>query len=453
MDRRRFIQLGAGAAGVTALGSLLAACGSDSGETSTSGPSTTSSSTSTTTAVDGTTSTTAGAATTSTTARAAKAASQQATTTTQKVSGPPRKVTLGFIALTDAAPLIMAKELGYFAERGLDVTLVKQASWPATRDNLLSGQIDGAHCLSTMPYSVASGISGSSTDLKIAMILNNNGQAITLSNEYKAAAYGNLAEAKKVLESKEPTLAMTYPGGTHDLWLRYWLKATKADPTKVKIIAIPPPQMVANMKVDTMDGFCVGEPWNAVAVQQSIGFTHLATQDIWLHHPEKALVVNPKMAADTAVMQQLMGATLQACKWLDDMGNRAKCATTIGAPAYINAPAADIQGRLLGKYDLGAGLGTKDFQGEQMLFFRDGQTNFPRRSYGVWALAQYQRLGLLKSAPDYKVIDSIVLTDLYAKVAEAEKIAIPNDDMKPFEVRLDGATFDPKKPADEAARA
>ena len=413
-DRRRFLRLGVAVAGVVAGGGLLAACGDDEPGSA------------------------AGAAT---------------DTTTTKPSGPARKLTLGFIALTDSAPLIMAKELGYFAQRGLDVTLVKQASWPATRDNLLSAQIDGAHCLATMPFSVASGISGAGTDLKIAMILNNNGQAITLHKDLAAAGYGDLDAAKKLLESRNPTLAMTYPGGTHDLWLRYWLKATGTDAAKVKIIPIPPPQMVANMQVGTMDGYCVGEPWNAVAVAQGIGFTHLTTQDLWLHHPEKALVVNPKLAADKAVMVELIGATLQACEWLDNLDNRAKAATTIGAPAYVNAPAAEIQGRLLGKYELGADLGSKDFKGKQMLFFRDGTTNFPRRSYGYWALAQYQRLGLLRDAPDYaSIVDSTVLTDIYAEAAEQAKVDVPDDDMSPFDVVLDHATFDPKNPQEEVGR-
>src|SRR2546430_6322550 len=165
-----------------------------------------------------------------------------------------RPVTLGFIALTDCASLVMAHELGYFAERDLEVTLQKQASWPATRDALLNNQIDGAHCLFSMPLSVATGIGGvaGNTALKIAMVLNNNGQAITLKKDYAAAGYGNLAKARKVLEAKTPTMAMTFPGGTHDMWLRYWLRATGADESAVKIIPIPPPQMVANMNVGTM---------------------------------------------------------------------------------------------------------------------------------------------------------------------------------------------------------
>jgi nitrate/nitrite transport system substrate-binding protein len=387
-----------------------------------------------------------------------KTATADSTTTSaaasSKPTGPPLKLTLGFIALTDCSPLIIAKEKGFYEARGLDVTLVKQASWPATRDNLQSGQIDGAHCLNWMPYSVATGLGGNgATDLKVAMMLNNNGQAITLEKSMADAGYGDLDKAKDVLDAKPRTLAMTFPGGTHDLWLRYWLRATGADESKAKINPIPPPQMVANMKVGNMDAFCVGEPWNAVAVQQDIGFTHIATQDIWLHHPEKALVVNAKTAADTEALHRLILGTLDACKWLDDLDNRSDAAEIVGAPAYINAPAAEIRGRLLGKYDLGAGLGSKDFKGAQMMFHRDGETNAPLASYGMWGLAQYQRLGMLKAAPDYKALTkAIVLTDAYAKAAKEFGIDVP-DDMQKFELKLDNATFDPNKPEVEAKRA
>lgn len=366
----------------------------------------------------------------------------------------PRKVKLGFIALTDCASLVMAKELGYFTELDLDVTIEKQASWPATRDNLLNNGLDGAHCLSSMPFSLATGIGGQGTALKIAMILNNNGQAITLNKDFASVGYGDLAKAKAVLESKEPTLAMTFPGGTHDTWLRYWLKATGADASKVKIISIPPPQMVANMKAGAMDGYCVGEPWNAVAVQQGIGFTHLTTQDLWANHPEKALVVSEKFATEQPeVLTDLMTAVLKASKWLDDFSNRPKAAEVLGGASYVNAPAADIAGRLAGTYDLGAGLPARTYEGDQMVFFRDGAVNSPRRSHAVWFLAQYQRSGLLKEAPPHmQLADSIILRDAYEKAAMAAKIDVPDDDMAPFEVKLDGVTFDPAKPEEEVER-
>jgi nitrate/nitrite transport system substrate-binding protein len=368
-----------------------------------------------------------------------------------------RPVTLGFIALTDCASLVMAKELGYFEDQGLDVTLQKQASWPATRDALLNKQIDGAHCLFGMPFSVATGLGGPArnTSLKIAMVLSNNGQAITLKKDYAAAGYGDLAKARKVLTAKTPTMAMTFPGGTHDMWLRYWLRATKVDPSAVKIIPIPPAQMVANMSVGTMDGYCVGEPWNAVAVEQDIGFTAVTSQDIWTNHPEKALVVNEEFATTKQdVLEDVMIAVLRASKWLDVRANRAKAATTIGVPEYVNAVPSAIAGRLTGTYALGGGLGTKTFKDDSMMFYRDGDVNFPRRAHAMWFLAQYRRLGLLSTDPDYKALaDAILLQDVYKKVAASQKVAVPDDDMKPFAVKLDSATFDPAKPQLEVKRA
>ena len=234
MHRRDFLKAGGAAVIAPSLAGLLAACGKDDSKS----------------------------ATTDTTASGPAA-------TTARSSVAPRKVKLGFIALTDCASIVMAKELGYFTERDLDVTIEKQASWPATRDNLLNNGLDGAHCLSSMPYSVATGVSGQGTALKIAMMLNNNGQAITLNKDFASVGYGDLARAKAALESKEPTLAMTYPGGTHDTWLRYWLKATKADTSKIKIIAIPPPQMVANMKAGAMDGDRKSTRLNSSHIQKS----------------------------------------------------------------------------------------------------------------------------------------------------------------------------------------
>jgi nitrate/nitrite transport system substrate-binding protein len=366
-----------------------------------------------------------------------------------------RKVKLGFIALTDAAPIIMAKELGFFAERSLEVEVLKQASWPALRDALLTNQIDGAHCLFGMPFSVATGVGGNrSKDLKIAMILNQNGQGITLQRDIKEVGYGDLAGAKEWLESKDaPSLGMTFPGGTHDMWLRYWLAATKADISRIKISPIPPPQMVQNMTVGNVQGYCVGEPWNAVAVQKAVGFTHLATQDIWQGHSEKALVVSSKFAADTDTLKDVMGAVLKASKWLDDLANRSKAADTISVEKYVNAPANDIRGRLVGSYDFGPGIGKKDFKGDQMQFFQNGVVSFPRKSHAMWFMASYVRFGLLKEAPAYKQIaDELILSDLYADVAKAEGITIPDDDMSSFELKLDKAVFDPKNPQAEASR-
>lgn len=367
-----------------------------------------------------------------------------------------RKVKLGFIALTDCSSILMAKELGYFEERGVDVTIEKQASWPATRDNLLTNQIDGCHGLYTLPLSVATGIGGDRRrDIFVAMMINNNGQAITLNKTLADAGYGDAEKAAAAIAAAGgANLAMTFPGGTHDLWLRYWLLAGGVPLDSVGIEAVPPAQMVQNMATNNVQGFCVGEPWGAVAVRQDIGFTHLATQDLWQNHPEKAFLVTRKFKEERPdVVKDCMAAILKASKWLDDFDNRDEAAEVVGAEHYISAPAAEIAGRLNGVYDLGAELGEKDYAGDQMTFFRNGEVNLPRKSHYIWAMAQYQRMGYLTEAPPYQELaDELILSDFYEEVAEAEGIDIPDDDMQPFEVQLDGITFDPANPDEEASR-
>ncbi len=197
--------------------------------------------------------------------------------------GSGEKIRVGFIALTDCASLVMAEALGLYKQYGLNVEIQKQASWANVRDGLLTGELDAAHCLFGMPFSVYTGVGGEAgKEMQIAMVLSTNGQAITLAGDEFGGKVG-FREVDKVAaavdelkQDKEVTFAMTFPGGTHDMWLRYWLAAAGVDQQTVKIITIPPPQMVANMKVGNMDGFCVGEPWNGIAVSEGVGFTHLA---------------------------------------------------------------------------------------------------------------------------------------------------------------------------------
>jgi nitrate/nitrite transport system substrate-binding protein len=364
-------------------------------------------------------------------------------------------IRLGYIPLTDCAPLVMAKELGYFAKYGLNVEVTKEASWANVRDKLLTGELEGAHCLFSMPFSVYTGVGGKEgSEMKIAMVLNNNGQAITLSKDFcgkvgfKQTAKVAPVVAAKLKADKEVTFAMTFPGGTHDIWLRYWLAAAGVSQKTSKIITIPPPQMVANMKVGNMDGFCVGEPWNGVAVKQDIGFTEISTQDIWKHHPEKALVVNKKFSEErTAELKLVMKAVLEACKWLDNRANRKKASSVIGK--YINAPADVIEARLMGDYNLGCSQGTEIYTDDYMLYHRNGETNLPRKSHAIWFMAQFMRFDYLQVAPDYKAIaDKLILQDLYKEVATSMGIKIPTDDMKPFTIDLDKSTFDPNNPGD-----
>lgn len=363
------------------------------------------------------------------------------------------KIKIGFIPLTDCASVVMAHELGLYKKHGLDVEVTREASWATIRDKVLSGDLQGAHCLFGMPFSVYTGVGGAaSSEMHVAMILNNNGQAITLAKDFcPTVAFREVGKVKATVEAmkakKTVTFAMTFPGGTHDLWLRYWLAAAGVDQKAVKVITIPPPQMVANMKVGNMDGYSVGEPWNGVGVQQAIGTTHIASQDIWKHHPEKALVVNKTFSTTRRdELKAVMKAVLEASIWLDDLNNRKQAAAVIGKAAYVNAPPEVIEARLRGEYDLGCGA-KHTYTDDYMLFHRGGQTNFPRKSHAIWFMAQYKRFGYLTAAPDYKgIADKLILQDVYAEVAKSMNIALPDDDMKPFTLTLDNVTFDPAQP-------
>jgi nitrate/nitrite transport system substrate-binding protein len=374
----------------------------------------------------------------------------------QATSG--EKIKIGFIALTDAASVIIAKEKGFFDKYGLNVELVKQASWAATRDNLLTGEIHAAHTLFGMPFSVYTGVGGAAgKQIDIAMVLSNNGQGITLSKQgfEGKVGYRDLTGLKSAVEAlqakKEVTFAMTFPGGTHDIWLRYWLAASGVDQKTVKIITVPPPQMVANMKVGNMDGYSVGEPWNGVGVKESIGFTTITSQDVWQHHPEKVLGVNHDFAQKRRPdLKLVMRAVLEASQFVEDPKNTAEVARTIGATAYVNAPADVIDARLSGDFELGGNLGRKLFTDDSMRFFKaDGTVNAPRPAHAIWFMAQFVRFGYLKEMPsDARAIaEKIILSDLYREVAHEMDIPVPDDGMAPFTVQLDNARFDPADPA------
>lgn len=373
---------------------------------------------------------------------------------------PKRVVKLGFIPLTDCAPLVIAKEMGFFAKYGVDVQLSKEASWAVVRDKILNGELDGAHCLFSMPFSVYTGVGGKAgSEMRIAMTLNNNGQAITLSKDFcGSVGYNDLkkvASAVKELKTKkEVTFAMTFPGGTHDIWLRNWLAAAGVNSKSVGIITIPPPQMVANMKVDNMEGFCVGEPWNGVAATQNIGFTHIASQDIWKDHPEKALVVNKAFSeTEKEDLKNVMKAIIEACKWLDVMSNRKKAAQFLSKPNYVNAAVQVIEARLMGSTDIGCDLGVKKYKDDYMIFYKGGAVNTPKLSYGIWFLAQYMRFGLINSAPNYKAVaDKLIMNDLYEEVAKSMNVPL-QPDMKPFKTNIETITFDPNNPAPYIAAA
>ena len=381
-------------------------------------------------------------------------------------SGPETaKAILGYIALTDASPLVIAKEKGLFAKHGVpDVEVAKQASWGATRDNLALGSerngIDGAHILTPMPYLMTAGkVTQNNVPVPMHILarLNYDCQAISLSNEYKDVKIGlDAAPLKAAFEKKKAagrpvSVAMTFPGGTHDLWIRYWLAAGGIDPDRdVSTIVVPPPQMVANMKVGNMDAFCVGEPWNEQLVHQNIGYTALTTGELWANHPEKSLGMRAAFVdrypnTTRAILMAVMAAQM----WCDKPENKAEMAEIVGRRQWFNVPVADIIGRIRGDIDYGHGRVAK---GTKLgMEFWDGGVSYPYRSHDLWFLTEDIRWGKFEPTLDTKaLIAKVNREDLWRDAAKALAVRaadIPASPSRGKETFFDGKVFDPEDPA------
>ncbi len=355
---------------------------------------------------------------------------------------------IGFIPLTDCASVVMAGELGLYKKHGLNVAVTKEASWAGVRDKLINGELDAAHVLYGLVYGVHMGIGGSQKDMAVLMSLNNNGQAITLSNQLKAKGVTDGASLKKLIDSdkRDYTFAHTFPTGTHAMWIYYWLAQHGINPfADVKTITVPPPQMVANMRVGNMDGYCVGEPWNARAIADGIGFTATTTQDIWKDHPEKVLGTTLEFTQKNPnTTRAIVMAVLEAAKYIDTTANRPGVAKIIASKSYVNAPEEVIEGRFLGDYDNGNGKTWKD--PNFMKFYNDGAVNFPYYSDGMWFLTQHKRWGVVKEHPDYlAVAKKVNQVEPYKQAASQLKISVPGDALRSTTF-FDGVVWDGKNP-------
>ncbi|MGA1623864.1 MAG: CmpA/NrtA family ABC transporter substrate-binding protein [Synechocystis sp.] len=366
---------------------------------------------------------------------------------------------LGFIALTDASPLIIAKEKGIFAKYGMpDVEIVKQASWGTTRDNLVlgsgSGGIDGAHILTPMVYLISMGTvtDGKPTPMYVMARLNVNGQGILLNNKYKELQIGDDAGPLKDAFGKvtDAKAAMTFPGGTHDLWLRYWLAAAGITPGQdVSTIVVPPPQMVANVKVNAMEAFCVGEPWPLQTVNQKVGYQAVTTGQLWKNHPEKALGMradwvdqNPKAA------KALLMATLEGQQWCDKPENKEEMCQIVSKREWFKVPYEDIVDRSKGDYDFGDGETFNDPDVMQKYWMDNA--SYPFKSHDLWFLTENIRWGYLPQNTDTKaIVDQVNREDLWREAAQAIGVPaseIPTSTSRGIETFFDGVQFDPENP-------
>jgi nitrate/nitrite transport system substrate-binding protein len=396
--------------------------------------------------------------------QAAKPAAGDAAPAAAPSTDPPETTDakLGFIALTDSAPLIIAKVKGLFDKYGMTgVEVTKQASWGTTRDNLVLGSagggIDGAHILTPIPYLISEGIvtDGKKVPMYILARLNTNGQGISLSNDYLDLKVGvdsaPLKEvfAKRKAEGKELKAAVTFPGGTHDLWMRYWLSAGGIDPDQdISTIVVPPPQMVANVKVGNMDAFCVGEPWPLQTVNQKIGYTALTTGQMWKDHPEKALGMRADWVdANPKAAKALLMGVMEAAMWCDMPENKQEMCEILSERAWFNVPVADIIDRSQGKFDFGNGK-VEDLPDLQQKYWADS-ASYPFKSHDLWFLTENIRWGTLPPDTDTKaLVDKVNREDLWKEAATAlgQEAAIPKSSSRGIETFFDGVKFDPEDP-------
>jgi nitrate/nitrite transport system substrate-binding protein len=361
----------------------------------------------------------------------------------------------GIIALTDCSPIVIAHEKGLFKKFGINSTVIKGASWAAIRDSLSNGDLQATHMLIGMPIASTMGLGGAPKKPMVApWILNRNGQAITLKKDLVGKVGEDPKPLKALVDAAKAagtpmTFAMTFPPGTHAMWIRYWLAAGGVHPgdaagaaADISLITIPPPQMVANMKVGKMDGFCVGEPWNARAIADEIGFTAITTQGIWKDHPEKVCAFTEEFAAQNPkTVKAVLKALHEASVWLDKLENREEQAQIVSAATYINCPPETILGRLQGKYIMGDG---RKFKDPNYMIFSDRNCNYPQPKFAKWWLTQLRRWGFTEGAPDYEgIAKQVMRTDLYEEAMKEIGFAHGGLDEKP-ETFFDGKIFDPK---------
>ncbi|MEY3220375.1 MAG: hypothetical protein RIT27_1732 [Pseudomonadota bacterium] len=393
------------------------------------------------------------------------------------------KLTLGIIPLTDCAPIVVAHEKGYFKKYGLETIISKEASWANIRDKVSLGALDGAHMLAGMPIAATLGVGAIPKPTITAYSMDLNGNAITVSNEL----YEKMVKAdpesmkqspvsakalKKVIDEekkagKEPlTFAMVFPVSTHNYQLRYWMASAGIDPDNdVRLIVIPPPQMVANLNAKNIAGYCVGEPWNERAVTMGIGKVLITSYEIWNNNPEKIFGVNQEWAdKNPNTHKALLMALIEASQWMDKPENRMEVVKIISDKSYVNAPIDVVKMSMTGTFQYQKEEKAKplaDFN----VFNRYGAT-FPWRSHAEWFISQMIRWGQIETPLNIrKTAESVYRPDLYREAAKALGVSYPtidsktegtknkiwtlNDATSPIEMGsdmfFDGKTFDPKK--------
>jgi nitrate/nitrite transport system substrate-binding protein len=360
-------------------------------------------------------------------------------------------INLGFMALSDCASVVVAATQGFAQPYGLTINLKRQASWATLRDKLVSGELDVAHSLYGLIYAVHLGIGGvAPSDMAVLMGLNQNGQSLNLSHGLQQLGVTSPEALDRQAHQTRAklTFAQTFPTGTHAMWLYYWLASQGIHPLQdVDSVVVPPPQMVAHLQAGRIDGFFVGEPWAASAVQQDLGFTLATSQSIWPDHPEKVLGctrVFVEQYPNTA--RALVMAILEASRFIEqNPENRRSTAQLLSAPEYLDAPLSCIEPRFLGDY--ADGLGNRWQDPHALRFHGNGEVNLPYLSDGMWFMTQFRRWGLLREDPDYlAVARQVQQLNIYREAATAVGVAAWGKEMRSSQL-LDGKVWDGSDPA------
>lgn len=378
-----------------------------------------------------------------------------------------RVVTAGFIPLVDASVLIAAAELGFAAREGIALQLVRDVSWANIRDRLAFRRFDLAHMLSTMPVASQLGLGSNPSPTIAPFALGRGGTAITLADrlyrrmqERAGLAGGEDAQAnalalKGVIEDmaaagESPlTFGMTYPYSCHNYELRYWLAAGGIHPDRdVKLVVVPPPLTSDALEAGAIDGFCVGAPWNMVAVERGVGRIVVVKHDIWPSSPEKVIGTRPEWAAaHPETLARLLVALDAAARWCDRVENRTELAEILAMPGYIDAPLDILRRVLLGEFTVDR-RGTKRTIPDYFVFHADFAT-FPRVSQALWTYSQMVRWGqAVHSAENVALAASGYRPDLYRAAlgsgfAPAEDRRVEGDEVG--DRFMDGRVFDPDR--------
>lgn len=351
------------------------------------------------------------------------------------VKGPLEKKSLkiGFIPITCATPIIMAKPMGFYEKQGLDVDIIKTAGWAVVRDKTMNGEYDAAHMLSPMPIAISLGLGSQPQAYSIPAIENINGQAITLSVKHK--------DRRDPKDWKGFKFGIPFEYSMHNYLLRYYLAEHGLDPDKdVQLRVIPPPEMVANLRADNIDGFLGPDPVNQRAVFDGAGFIHVMTKDMWDGHPCCAFAASRTFIKESpntygALVRGLIEATAYARKH----ENRKEIAAAIATPNYLNQPLTVVEQALTGTFADGLGNVVK-------MPNRVDFDPFPWQSFAVWILTQMQRWGQIKGTVDYqKVAKEVFLTTDAARLMKEAGLTPPTETTKSFTVM--GKPFDPSKAA------